>query len=73
LNFNPSYLRETMTVMDISHLPEETELIREAENRGCEVVSVDEVYRRQLNQIFKAITGQEIPDEIFTSRSEYTR
>ena len=73
LNFNPSYLRETMTVMDISHLPEETELIREAENRGCEVVSVNEVYRRQLNQIFKAITGQEIPDEIFTSRSEYTR
>jgi len=72
-NFNPSYLRESMTVMDVSQLPEKTELLREAENRGCETVCVDEIYRKQLNQIFKAITGEEIPDEIFASRSEYTR
>ncbi|MCA9016481.1 MAG: type I 3-dehydroquinate dehydratase, partial [Planctomycetaceae bacterium] len=71
--FNPAYLRENMTVMDLSQLPEETELIREAKGRGCEVVCVDEIYRKQLNQIFKAITGQEIPDTVFASRSEYTR
>ncbi|QDU11920.1 type I 3-dehydroquinate dehydratase [Gimesia aquarii] len=71
--FNPAYLRETMTVMDISQLPEETELIREAEGRGCEVVDVNEVYRKQLNQIFKAITGSEIPEAVFESRSEYTK
>jgi len=72
-NLNPAYLRESMTVMDISQLPEETELMREAEGRGCAVVCVDEVYRRQLSQIFKAITGVEIPETIFESRSEYTR
>ncbi len=70
---NPAYIRENMTVMDISQLPEETELMREAKERGCEVICVDEVYRKQLNQIFKAITGVEIPDEIFENRSEYTR
>tara|TARA_R110002111_G_scaffold132653_2_gene198348 strand:- start:915 stop:2381 length:1467 start_codon:yes stop_codon:yes gene_type:complete len=70
---NPSYLRETMTVMDISQLPESTELMREADNRGCESVCVDDVYRRQLSQIFKAITSAEIPDEVFETRSEYTR
>lgn len=70
---NPSYLRESMTVMDISQLPEPTELMREAENRGCEIVCVDDVYRRQLSQIFKAITAAEIPDEVFETRSEYTR
>lgn len=72
-DFNPAYLRESMTVMDLSQLPEETDLIREARGRGCEVVCVDEIYRRQLNQIFKAITGQEIPEAVFASRSEYTR
>lgn len=70
---NPSYLRESMTVMDISQLPEPTELMREAENRGCEIVCVEDVYRRQLSQIFKAITAAEIPDDVFETRSEYTR
>ncbi|MCH9653298.1 MAG: type I 3-dehydroquinate dehydratase [Planctomycetes bacterium] len=70
---NAAYLRESMTVMDVSQLPEETELMREAESRGCEVVCVDEIYRKQLNQIFKAITGVEIPGEVFESRSDYTR
>ncbi|MFK7777477.1 MAG: type I 3-dehydroquinate dehydratase [Gimesia sp.] len=70
---NAAYLRESMTVMDISQLPEETELMREAKGRGCEVVSADEIYRNQLNQIFKAITGVEIPEEVFELRSEYTR
>lgn len=70
---NPSYLRESMAVMDISQLPESTELMREAENRGCEIVCVDDVYRRQLSQIFKAITAAEIPDDVFETRSEYTR
>lgn len=72
-DFNPAYLRESMTVMDLSQLPEETELIREAKGRGCTVVCVDEIYRKQLNQIFKAIAGQEIPEAVFASRSEYTR
>ncbi|WP_339728572.1 type I 3-dehydroquinate dehydratase [uncultured Gimesia sp.] len=72
-DFNPAYLRERMTVMDLSQLPEETDLIREAKSRGCEVVCVDEIYRKQLNQIFKAITGQEIPEAVFANRSEYTR
>lgn len=72
-DLNPSYLRESMIVMDISQLPEETELMREAEGRGCAVVCADEVYRKQLSQIFKAITGVEIPGEVFESRSEYTR
>ncbi|QDT40289.1 Shikimate dehydrogenase [Gimesia alba] len=71
--FNPAYLRETMTVMDLSQLPEETDLIREAKDRGCQVVCVDEIYRKQLNQIFKAITGQEIPEAVFANRSDYTR
>tara|TARA_R110002095_G_scaffold199125_2_gene178837 strand:+ start:6577 stop:8043 length:1467 start_codon:yes stop_codon:yes gene_type:complete len=72
-DLNPSYLRESMTVMDISQLPEETDLMREAKGRGCAVVCADEVYRRQLSQIFKAITGEEIPGEVFESRSEYTQ
>jgi 3-dehydroquinate dehydratase/shikimate dehydrogenase len=60
-----AYLRPNMTVMDLSNLPGETEILSEARNRGCKVVEPSSVYVDQLSAQFKAITGQDLPVEAF--------
>lgn len=59
---NPSFLRPSMTVMDLCRMPGETEFVREARDRGCTVVDPAGVYQSQLAAWFKAITGQELPE-----------
>ncbi|HUG93100.1 MAG TPA: type I 3-dehydroquinate dehydratase [Planctomycetaceae bacterium] len=58
---NPSFLRPTMTVLDLCRMPDETEFLREARERGCTIVEPSGVYREQLAAQFKAVTGQELP------------
>ena len=62
---NPSYLRPSMTVADISRLPEETGLLAEARLRSCKVVEPADIYVDQISAQFKAITGKELPPDIF--------
>jgi 3-dehydroquinate dehydratase/shikimate dehydrogenase len=63
-NFNPGYLRENMTAVDITDLPNQTEILREADERGCRVVDPADILAEQLSAIFKAITGKDMPEEV---------
>ena len=64
-SFSTSYFRPGMTVMDLTDLPAETTLIKEARQRGCRIVEPTAIYADQLETQFKAITGQSIPPEAF--------
>jgi len=64
---NPSLVRPTHTVLDVSDPPVENSLFSEAKLRGAKVISNIDVYREQLTAQFKALTGQELPAEVFES------
>lgn len=60
--FNPSYLKETMTVLDLTNYPGKSRLEDEARERGCRIVDPVEVALDQIEVQFKAVTGKELPD-----------
>jgi len=62
---NPSVLRPTQTVLDVSDPPQEHPLFVEARERGCRVVEPVKVYMDQLQMQFKAIAGRDLPAEAF--------
>lgn len=53
-----SFLRETMAVMDLDGLPEDTPFVTEARSRYCRVVEPVDICVDQLASQFEAITGQ---------------
>lgn len=61
---NAAYLRPSMTVADVSHVPEETEFVREARMRGCKLIEPAAVYRDQAIGLFKSLTQQDLPAEL---------
>jgi 3-dehydroquinate dehydratase/shikimate dehydrogenase len=60
-NINPSLLRPTHTVVDVTDPPEENSLFTEARHRGCKLVEPATVYREQIRAQFKALTGKDLP------------
>lgn len=64
---NPSFLRPHMTVLDVTSLSHESELLREARERGCKVVGIREILLDQLRVQFKALSGRELPQTVFDS------
>ena len=64
---NPSMLRQGMTLMDLSELPDESPLVEEAKMRGCKVVEPSEVFADYIGGLFKSLTGQELPPEAFAA------
>ena len=58
---NPSLLQPPMTVVDVSNLPETTEFLREAQERGCEVIRSRAIFANRLRTQFPAITGEQFP------------
>lgn len=60
---NGSVLKSMHTVLDVSDPPIENSLFREARDRGCKLIEPMDVYREQLKTQFKAISGQELPEE----------
>jgi len=68
---NPSLLRETMTVLDLSQLPGESPMTDEARERGCKVVEPSEVFADYVGLLFKSLTGQDLPpDAIVTGLTQ---
>jgi 3-dehydroquinate dehydratase/shikimate dehydrogenase len=59
---NPLFLQPEMTVLDISHLAAESDLLVEARDRGCFVVRPTYVLAEHLATQFKAIVQQDLPD-----------
>jgi len=64
MHFNPGYLRDKMTTVDITDLPNETEILREARDRGCRIVDPQDILAEQIRAIFQAITGKDFPDDV---------
>jgi 3-dehydroquinate dehydratase / shikimate dehydrogenase len=64
---NPSMFRPGMTIMDLSELPDESPLCQEARERGSKVVEPAEVFADYIGNLFKSLTGQELPPEAFAA------
>jgi len=58
-----SCLKPGLVVMDVVYTPETTLLIREAQNRGCHVITGVDMFVRQAAAQFKHFTGQEASRE----------
>lgn len=61
----PSYLRPGMTVLDLTATVQKSELLREAEVRGCRVVTPRQLLLDQLDVQARLITGKAVPREVF--------
>ncbi len=60
----PGYLEERMLVFDTVYHPENTLLIKEARNRGCQVITGLEMFVKQAVLQFQLFTEQEAPEEL---------
>ncbi|MCA8995473.1 MAG: type I 3-dehydroquinate dehydratase [Planctomycetaceae bacterium] len=67
---NPSVFQPNMTVIDVSNLPLETDLLIEARDRGCKVIDSSEIFTDQLKSQFRAFTGKDLPDLAIQSGME---
>jgi len=61
---NPSILRPPQVVVDVSQLPDSSEFVREARERGCRVVEPRAIFADWIAARFKAIAGAEFPAEV---------
>jgi 3-dehydroquinate dehydratase/shikimate dehydrogenase len=58
---HPGFLKPGLYVFDTIYTPETTMLIREAQDRGCHVLTGVEMFVRQAGLQFKLFTGKEAP------------
>ena len=62
--FQKSYLRPSMTVMDMVYNPESTLFLKEARAHGCKVVTGVEMFVRQAALQFMLFTGRDAPQDL---------
>jgi len=62
---NPLFLQPELTVLDITNLVADTDLVIEARDRGCLVVRPRYVLAEHLSAQFKAVAQQELPDSAY--------
>jgi 3-dehydroquinate dehydratase/shikimate dehydrogenase len=62
---NPGYFRTTMTVMDLSAMPDDTPILEEVRARGCRMVEPADVFRGYVAAQFESLTGKKFPSEVF--------
>jgi 3-dehydroquinate dehydratase/shikimate dehydrogenase len=59
-----SFLKPGLMVMDTVYTPETTMLVREARERGCEVLTGVDMFVRQAGLQFKLFTGMDPPLDV---------
>lgn len=62
---NPSLLRPDMTVLDLIQFPADSPLTSEARDRSCRLIEPSAVFADYLGDLFKSLSGQELPVEAF--------
>lgn len=62
---NPAWLQPSMTIVDVTRFPEESDLLTDARERGCTVVRPSYIFAQLLADQFKAVTGREFPTNVF--------
>jgi 3-dehydroquinate dehydratase/shikimate dehydrogenase len=61
---HPSFLKPGLTVFDTVYTPETTLLVKEARDRGCNIVTGVELFVHQAALQFQLFTGREPPVEL---------
>ncbi|MBI3861887.1 MAG: type I 3-dehydroquinate dehydratase [Planctomycetia bacterium] len=61
---NPAFLRPPMFVTDLSNLTGESDLMREARERGCKIIEPLKIFGDYIATVFKTITGKELPADV---------
>ncbi len=61
---HPSFLKPGLTVFDTVYTPETTLLVKEARDRGCNVITGVDFFVRQAALQFHLFTGREPPVEL---------
>lgn len=62
---NPSLLRPDLTVLDLVQFPTDSPLTGEARDRSCRLIEPAEFFADYLGNLFKSLTGHELPVEAF--------
>jgi 3-dehydroquinate dehydratase/shikimate dehydrogenase len=62
-DLHAGYLKPGMTVVDVTALPRPSRLLDEAGQRGCQVVSPQQVLVELVNRYLRALTGETVPGE----------
>lgn len=68
-DINAGYFRTTMTVMDLSAMPDETSILEEVRSRGCPVVEPADVFKSIVAAQFEAVTGKSFPAVVWDELS----
>jgi 3-dehydroquinate dehydratase/shikimate dehydrogenase len=62
---NGGYFRSSMTVMDLSAMPDDSPLLAEARVRSCRIVEPVDVFRAHIGSQFEALSGKKLPNSLF--------
>jgi 3-dehydroquinate dehydratase/shikimate dehydrogenase len=68
VKLNPAFLRPPMFVTDLTNLTGETDLLREARERGCKIIEPMSIFVDHIATIFKTITGKELPHDVLEEK-----
>jgi 3-dehydroquinate dehydratase/shikimate dehydrogenase len=61
---HPGYLRDSMTVMDLTATLRLSPLLREAASRGCSIVGPRKLFLEQMGMLARMMTGKQVPREV---------
>lgn len=67
VKLNPAFLRPPMYVTDLTNLPGDGDLMREARERGCKIIEPSAIFGDHIATVFKTITGKELPADLVDS------
>ncbi len=68
---HPGYLKRGMTVLDARGGLEKSHLMREAEQRGCAVVSAGQLWLEQIAMQARLLTGKEVAKQILAEAAPW--
>jgi shikimate 5-dehydrogenase len=63
-NVHPGYLKPSMAVVDLTALPKNSDLLLDAQSRGCLVVSAREILLGHIELIVRSVTGQSVSRQV---------
>ncbi len=68
---HPGYLKPGMTVMDLTSLLDRSPLLREAELRGCAVVTPQQLWLEQVSLQARLLTSKDVPPHILADAAPW--
>ena len=64
---HPGYLKPAITVLDLTAGLHKSQLLRDAETRGCPVVTPRDLLVEQLGQQARLFTGKQVEPEVLAA------